>query len=340
MTFLLLLIREGYLRYFIFSHKTNILNDDLVGSILLLGLAKDVDGPSGLVGGVRDVVTTTLVSANLLNLLEVLLGQLNLLEVVADTGCGDGLRDDGVATNLCPGENNLCGSGIETLGDLLDDLVLDEEGLADHVVTEGGVLGDVDTLLAAPLDEVGLEEAGVALDLVGGRGDTGAVNEGLEVLLGVVGDTDGAGLLLVKLGHGLPCVDDRDVVKHLDVTVVAEGEQVLVDIASLIESDGEVDEVQVEVLEAELSKAVVKGGSDVLGSVLRVPELGRDEDVLTLDTLAESSLEGVGNLLLVAVDLGKIDVLVAGLEGLVDGGLDLTGLSLPCTESQLTVVVC
>jgi hypothetical protein len=335
-----LLFREGYLRYFEFcAHKGNILNDDLVRSILLLGLAEDVDGPSGLVGGVRDVVATTLVSANLLNLLKVLLGQLDLLEVVADAGCGDGLGDDRVATDLCPGEDDLCGGSVETLGDLLDDLVLDEEGFANHVVAEGRVLGDVNTLLAAPLDEVGLEETGVALDLVGGGGDTGAVDEGLEVLLGVVGDTDSAGLLLVELGHGLPCVDDRDAVEHLDVAVL-EGEQVLVDIAGLVESDGEVDEVQVEVLEAELSKAVIKGGSDVLGSVLRVPELGGDEDVLALDALAESSLEGVGNLLLVAVDLGEIDVLVTGLEGLVDSGLDLTGLSLPCAESQLTVTCC
>jgi hypothetical protein len=32
-------------------------------------------------------------------------------------------------------------------------------------------------------------------------------------------------------------------------------------------------------------------------------------------------------------------VLVAGLESLVNGGLDLTGLSLPCSESQLTVAL-
>ena len=316
--------------------RGNISNDNLVGSLLLLRLAEDVDGPSGLVGSVRDVVTTTLLSTNLLNLLKVLLGQLNLLEVVADTGCSDGLGDDRVATDLCPGEDDLCGRGVETLGNLLDGLVLDEQGLADHVVAEGRVLGDVDALLAAPLDEVGLEQAGVALDLVGGGGDTGGVDQSLEVLLGVVGDTDGAGLLLVELGHGGPGVDDGDAVEHLNITVVGEREQVLVDITCLVESDGEVDEVQVEVVEAELSKAVVKGGSDVLGSVLRVPELGGDEDVLTLDALAESSLEGVGNLLLVAVDLGEIDVLVAGLEGLVDGGLDLARLSLPCTESQLT----
>lgn len=202
-----------------------------MGGLLLLRLIEDVDGPAGLVGSVGDVVATTLLAANLLNLLKVLLGQLNLLEVVADAGCSDRLGDDRVTADLCPGEDDLCGRGVEAVGDLLDGLVLDEEGLADHVVAEGRVLGDVDALLTAPLDKVGLEEAGVALDLVGGGGDTGGVNQGLEVLLGVVGYTDGASLLLVELGHGSPGVDDGDAVEHLDVTVVAEGEQVLVDIA-------------------------------------------------------------------------------------------------------------
>lgn len=183
----------------------------------------------------------------------------------------------------------------------------------------------------------------MTLDLVGGRGDAGAVNQGLEMLLGVVGDTDGTSLLLVKLGHGPPCIDDGDVVKHLDVTIgvvglVLEREQVLVDIATLVESNGEVDEVQVKVIEAELGKAVVEGVCDMLGTVLRVPELGDDEEILALDSeLAESLLEGSGDLLLVAVDLGKVNVLVAGLEGFVDGSLDLAGFGLPCAKAQLAV---
>lgn len=198
----------------------------------------------------------------------------------------------------------------------------------------------MNTLLTAPLDEVSLEEARVTLNLVGSGGDTSGVNQSLEVLLGVVGDTDGAGLLLVELGHGLPCVDNGNAVEHLDIAVVTEREEVLVNIARLVEGDGEVDEVKVEVVEAELSKAVIKGRSNVLGSVLRVPELGGDEDVLTLDALAESSLEGIGNLLLVAVDLGQINVLVTSLESLVDGGLDLARLGLPGTKTQLTVICC
>ena len=111
-----------------------------------------------------------------------------------------------MATLLGPGEDNLCGGGANAAGNLLDDLVLDEKGLADHVVTESlsgvsicqpawyeqtyGVLGDVNVLLLAVLDELWLEETRVTLNLVGSGSDTSAVNEGLEVLLCVVGDTN------------------------------------------------------------------------------------------------------------------------------------------------------
>lgn len=311
----------------------------MVGSLLLLRLVEDVDRPPGLVGDVWDVETTRLILADLLDLLKVLLGKLNLLEVVTDAAGGDGLGNDRVATNLSPGKDDLCRRRAKAVGDLLDSLVLDEQGLTNHVVTESRVLGDVDTLLTHPLDEVSLEEAGVTLNLVGSRCNASLVDESLEVLLSVVGDTNGAGLLLVELCHGPPCVNNGDRVEHLNVTVVAEREEVLVDIALLVERDGEVDKVKVEVVEAELSKAVIESRGNIIGLVLRVPELGCDEEVLALDALAEGPLESLSDLLLVAIDLGKINVLVAGLESLVNGGLDLTGLSLPCSESQLTVAL-
>jgi hypothetical protein len=315
------------------------LDNDLVGGLLLLRLAKDVYGPPGLVGSVWDVEAARLVLADLLDLLEVVVGKLDLLEVITNAAGGNGLGDDGVTANLSPGEDDLCGRGTDSVGDLLDGLVGDEQRLTDHVVTESRVLGNVNTLLTHPLDEVGLEKARVALDLVGGRCDTSLVDQSLEVLLCVVGNTNSAGLLLVELGHGLPCVDNGDGVEHLDVTVVAEGEEVLVNITLLVESNGEVDKVKVEVVEAKLSKAVVEGRGDIVGPVLRVPELGCDEEVLTLDTLAECPLESLSDLLLVAIDLGKINVLVASLESLVDGGLDLTGLGLPCSKTQLAMVL-
>ena len=167
----------------------------------------------------------------------------------------------------------------------------------------------MDVLLCAELDELRLEKAGVALDLVGRRGDTGAVDERLEVLLGVVGNTDSPCLLLVELSHGLPCLDNRDAIVHFHILVRVAGalvkrEELVVRVLGLIESDREVDEVEVEVVEAELGKAVIQRTSDVFWAVLRVPELRSDEDILALqvgDLSTESLLECLGNLLLVSI---------------------------------------
>lgn len=78
----------------------------------------------------------------------------------------------------------------------------------------------MDALLLAVFDEVVALEDGVTLDLVSSGDNAGAVDESLELLFGqrsengsqvlwktnmlnlVVGDTDGAGLALGKLGHG------------------------------------------------------------------------------------------------------------------------------------------
>jgi hypothetical protein len=62
------------------------LDNDLVGGLLLLRLAKDVYGPPGLVGSVWDVEAARLVLADLLDLLEVVVGKLDLLEVITNAG--------------------------------------------------------------------------------------------------------------------------------------------------------------------------------------------------------------------------------------------------------------
>jgi hypothetical protein len=95
-------------------------------------------------------------------------------------------------------------------------------------------------------------------------------------------------------------------------------------------------QVEIEVLEAELSQAVVESRWDILRTVLRIPKLGCDEDILALQVghlAAEGLLERAGDLLLVAVDLGEIQVTVASLERLEDGSLNLTWLGLPRTEA-------
>ena len=165
------------------------LKDDLVVSGSLLRLTEDINVPARLVSNVGDVVAA--LGAQGSDLGDLLGGELDLLEVGGDTSGSDGLGDDTVATDLGPGEDDLGGGDLlaETLAGLLGDgLDLgagDEEGLADHVVAEGGVGGDVDALLLAVLDQLGALEDGVTLDLVGGGDDAGSVDDGLELEQGI-----------------------------------------------------------------------------------------------------------------------------------------------------------
>lgn len=140
----------------------------------------------------------------------------------------------------------------------------------------------MDVLLGGVFNHVVALEDGVTLELVGSWDNTGGVDDGLEVGNGVVGDTDSAGLGLGELGHGLPGVDDGDVVHNEDIAAfgIALGLQREEVVASL-EGDGPVDEVKVEVFELELGKTLVKGFLDNSGVVLGVPELGGLEFVNT-----------------------------------------------------------
>jgi hypothetical protein len=80
-----------------------IAEDHLVISCLFLGLAEDINVPAGLVGGIRDVVASPVLTegTDLLNLLRC---EFHLLEVIADARGRNGLGDDTVVTNLGPGE--------------------------------------------------------------------------------------------------------------------------------------------------------------------------------------------------------------------------------------------
>jgi len=74
-------------------------------------------------------------------------------------------------------------------------------------------------------------------------------------------------------------------------------------VLSWSEVDGPVDKVEVEILELKLGKGIIEGSLDGGRVVLRVPELGCDEDVLTLEAwdVLEGTLDAVRDLLLVLV---------------------------------------
>jgi hypothetical protein len=85
----------------------------------------------------------------------------------------------------------------------------------------------------------------VAFDLVDSRDDTGAVDKSLEVLNSVVGDTDRASLALGELGHGLPGINDGNIVIDDHITTInsAVGDEREVRLA-LLECDRPVDKIK------------------------------------------------------------------------------------------------
>lgn len=161
----------------------------------------------------------------------------------------------------------------------------------------------------------------MSLDLVDGGDDAGGLDDGVDVLDGEVGDTNVLDLGLGQGDDGLPGVDERDAIIELDLVglVGGQGEEVAAHVADEGEGDGPVDQEEVEVVELQLGEGVVEGLLDVLGAVRIVPQLGGDEDVLALEAeFLQALVQALGDLLLVLVDLGQVEVAVASLEGLVD----------------------
>lgn len=309
--------------------------DDLVRGSLLSGLAKDIHVPALAVrdGDVEPEVSDLLEEAR--DGLVVVVRKLDLLKVGLDARLCDRLGDDRVAALDAPGDEDLCGVGVELVGDGLDLRVVYDLGLAGEVVAEGRVGGDVDVVLCAVGDEVVLGEEGVCLDLVDGGGDAGGLDDGVEVLDGKVGDTDRLDLALFLEGEeGLVRVDDRDAAVEGGVLAAVGGGGEVGEVGAL-ECDGPVDEVEVEVVEAELGERVVEGSLDEGGLVGIVPELGCDEELVALDDGGDDLLERGADLVLVLVDLGQVQVTVASLDGNLDGVLDLSGLGEPRAETDL-----
>ena len=227
----------------------------------------------------------------------------------------DTLGDDAPALLDTPLEENLLDSLALGLGNLGEGLVLVERRVSG---TQAGVASAVDALGGVVGDELGRGVARVQLDLVGGRGDlgVGVAQQLLEVLDAKVGHTNVADLARAdELLHLAPGVGEVPVL----VVLLLAGDG----------GAGPVHEVQVDVVGAELGQAVSDGLGDTL--VVGVVELGGQPDLVAGNA---RGLDALAYFFLVAVGGGSVNVTVAGLEGGLNGGTDLSGLGLPCSETD------
>lgn len=199
-------------------------------------------------------------------------GQVALQAGLAGAG-GDG--DDAAVDDPAQGDGAV---GDCVLSGELGIRVVERAGAGADDGGQGRVGGDGDAAGLEEGDEVAVLEVGVELDLVDGGDDVGGLEDVLDVFLEEVGEADGAGAARGLDGLELgPAALDLLLVDALPV--------------------GRVDQVEVDVVEAELLQRQGKGVLDGAGRLGVV--LCDDEELLAGDA---GGLDGGAELLLVAVD--------------------------------------
>ena len=203
------------------------------------------------------------------------------------------LRDDGHVPLRGPTQQHLRGRLPVPAGNLLDGGVVHEQRRvlgALHVEfeeglrTEGRVGRDGYAVALCESDETFLGQVGVVFDLEGCGGHLGVAQEVHDELAVEVADADGFGQAFAhEAFHGRPCLLDGGVPGDHVLAVIGEAGWVSLGGVDVFEGDGEVDNVEVKVVDAPILKLLFADGLDAVMVVERVPELGDEEEVGTLD---------------------------------------------------------
>lgn len=263
--------------------------------VLLLRLLPEyVNGPAGVVLG-RNVGPGSIGLADLVDFLEDVIVELKVLKVGLDSRWSNRLGDNRKALVGRPVDQDLRRLLIKLLGNVNNLGLVNDSRFSSGVVTKRRVGGDNNVLLLAIFEELGLDQAGVTLNLVHGRNNTSLLDELLQKLNVKVGNTDGLDLLglLRDSDQLLPSVDyARSIPVNGNLSIFSLGEEVV----SRSKRNGPVDKINIEVIGTELLEAGVKIGLNLLGSVRVVPELGDKEEVFSWNA---GGLDTLGNLVLV-----------------------------------------
>ena len=148
------------------------------------------------------------------------------------------------------------------------------------------------------------------LDLVHRRQPLGLVAQPLEILDAEVGDADRADAALVlDPFEGAPGVEEAVLGRHRPV-----------------------DQVEVDMVEAEPLQALVEGGQGRVVPLLGVPELGGDEDLLARQPGGGESRAYSG---LVAVGGGGVDMAIAARQRFFNRRLGVLGRDLENAKAEL-----
>ena len=195
----------------------------------------------------------------------------------------------GLSVLVC---NGLDGRVVEEERGVFGSLHIElEEGLR----TKGRVRGHGDSLSLRKLDESFLAEVWVVFDLQSGWLDGGISEEIHDQLTVEVTDADALGqaFLCYRL-HCCPGLLDGGSTGHNVLVVVREAGWVTYRGIDILEGDGEMYNVQVEVINAPVVQLLLANRLHPVAVVEGVPELGNEEEVFAL---YEAVLDGTGDTL-------------------------------------------
>mmetsp|Transcript_9265 Transcript_9265/g.25052 ORF Transcript_9265/g.25052 Transcript_9265/m.25052 type:complete len:682 (-) Transcript_9265:53-2098(-) len=189
--------------------------------------------------------------------------------------------------------------------------------------------------------EVGLRVLWVQLDLQRGWADAARAQDLPQKLGGEVANSNLHDLAGIHQRlHGPP--RGAHVVGNDDHLAIQVGplRRVLVLDGHVFHRDWEMDEVLIDVHQLQIGERLVQRQLHVLGLVVRVPQFGRDEELMTRDqSFADGARDALANLHLVAVIAGAVQTAVPGLDCLVANvGASVVG-DLPKPEHKRIVGV-
>ena len=166
-----------------------------------------------------------------------------------------------------------------------------DEGLR----AEGGVGGDGDAFGLGEVQQALLREVGVVFDLEGGGASFGVAEEVHEELAVEVADADALGqALALDFLHGGPGLLDAGVAGYDVLAVVGEAGGVADGGVDVFEGDGEVNYVEVEVVDAPVLELFFANWLDFVAIVEGVPEFRYEKEIFTFD---EAVFNGTGDAL-------------------------------------------
>jgi len=291
-------------------------------------------------------------SADLLNLI-LLEVEAADIEVLCKTRLVVALGNDSNAALGRPAKEDLRRALSVSVGNALDDVVVEEHGgvlrllhveLDERERAERAVGSHGDVALLAELEERLLSEVWVVLDLESLRNLLCVAEQVEEKSTVVVANAEGLDeTLLVQSLHGVVCLLKGGVAEFDLVVLVEESRRVTNRGVDVLDRNREVNDVKVKVVDTPVSELLLADGRNAVLVVEGVPQLGDNEEILTLDkTFVDCALNTLAGLDLVAVVAGAVKETVASLDGVVDLISAGVVVHLPKTEANerhLTAIV-